>query len=103
MVFQVSHKFNAKATDFNGKRYPSRKQARHAQELELAKRAGELLFYLEEVPVRLSGGVIHRIDFLEFWASGEVKFVETKGFDTPQGKLKRKMVEAEYPFTIEVI
>jgi hypothetical protein len=96
------HKYGAERTELNGRSYPSKKQARHAQELELAKRAGELVFYLEEVPIRLPG-CVHRIDFVEFWADGEIRWVEVKGFDTPVGKLKRKQVEALYPFKITVI
>ncbi len=97
------HKFHAKPTEVNGHRYASKKEAQYAQELELRKRAGEVFFWLEQVPFRLPGGVVHRVDFMEFWADGTMHCVEVKGLDTPMGKLKRKMVEAEYPITIEVV
>ena len=100
---EITHKFHAKPTEFNGRVYPSKAQARYAQELELRKRAGEVLFWLEEVPFVLPGGIKYRLDFLEFWTNGEVHCVEVKGFDTPVGKLKIQQVEALYPVSIEVV
>ena len=100
---RVYHKFHARPTEFEGHRYASKKEAQYAQELGLRKRAGEVLFWLEQVLFRLPGSTIHRVDFMEFWTDGTVHFVEVKGFDTPMGKMKRKMVEAEYPIEIEVV
>lgn len=99
----IYHKLHAKPTKIDGIRYASKKEAQYAQELELRKRAGEVLFYLRQVPFDLPGGVVHRVDFLEFWADGTAHLVEVKGFDTPMGKLKRKQVEALYPISIEVV
>ena len=103
MSIPISHKFHAKPTEFGGRTYPSKAQARYAQELELRKRAGEVLFWLEEVPFGLPGGIKYRLDFLEFWANGEVHCVEVKGMDTPVGKLKIQQVEALYPVKVEIV
>lgn len=97
------HKFHAKPQEFRGRVYPSKAQARYAQELELRKRAGEVLFWLEEVPFRLPNGGIHRVDFEVFLTSGIVEFIEIKGYDMPVGKLKRELVESLYPVKIEIV
>lgn len=72
----------------NGRKYSSILESNYAAKLELAKESGDLLFYLEQVPMNLPGNTKYRLDFLEFWApkngdQGEVVFTEVKGFDTP--------------------
>jgi len=91
----IKHKFKAKPTVYDGIKYGSKKEANYAFKLDLAKKSGELLFYLRQVPFDLPGGFKHRIDFLEFWADGTAKFVEVKGMDLPMGKLKRKRANAD--------
>ena len=42
------------------------------------------------------------IDFVEFWANGDVRFMDTKGFKTESYKAKKRMVEYLYsPIQIE--
>lgn len=99
----LHHKFHAVPTEYGGRKYPSKKQAQYAQELELRIKAGEVLFYLEEVPFRLPGGIIYRLDFMEFWANGEVHLVETKGMKTRDYLIKKRMVETLFPVSIEEV
>ena len=96
-------KYRAKATEIDGIRFPSKKEAEHYRKLCLARQSGELTFFLRQVPFHLPGNTKHLIDFVEFWKDGTVNFVEIKGYDTPMGKMKRKMVESIYPIKIEVI
>jgi hypothetical protein len=100
MTFPLRHKFNAVRTEVDGVKFASKREARYYQELQLAQKSGELLFFLRQVPLHLAGGVKYICDFLEFWKNGEVRFVDTKGFRTPMYTAKRKMVEATYPITI---
>jgi len=51
--------------------------------LNTAKDKGELIFWLEQVPFRLPGQIKYVVDFVEFWANGEIVFSECKGFETP--------------------
>lgn len=101
--FKKRSKYNSKKTEYNGVRYDSIKEARYAQELDLRVKAGEVVFFLRQVPFHLPGNVRHVIDFVEFHTDGTVHIVEVKGYDTPQGKMKRKMVESVYPFEIELV
>lgn len=99
---RVRHKYNAKPTMRGGRRYDSKAEARYAQSLELRQREGEVVFFLEQVPLRLPGGTKYVVDFLIFEASGEVRFVDVKGFETEAFKIKKREVEALYPIEIEV-
>lgn len=84
----------------DGIKFPSKKQAQYYDELQMKVKAGFVLFFLMEVPIRLPGNVKYRIDFVEFHADGTVQFVEVKGRRTPLYILKRKQVEALYPIKI---
>jgi hypothetical protein len=97
------HKFHAQPTKYNGIRYDSKKEARYAQGLELRKKAGEIIFYLRQIPFHLPGGVVCRIDFQEFHTDGTVHFVEVKGYETKEWVLKKRLVESLYPIKIEVV
>lgn len=96
----IGHKFHAQPTEVDGIRFQSKKEARYYGQLLLAKKAGELLFVLRQVPFHLPGGVRYVCDFAEFWKNGEVRFVDVKGFKTAQYVSKKKMLEALYPVTI---
>lgn len=98
------HKFRAKPQTINNIRFPSKKEAAYYQ--ELLKRTGpdkEVLFFHMQVPIHLPGGAKYVVDFQEFHADGTVHYVDVKGFETKQFKLKKKIVEATYPFEIEVV
>ena len=94
------HKFKAVRTELDGYKFPSKKQAAYYSELKLKVQAGLVLFFLMEVPIRLPGGVVYRCDFVEFYADGEVRFIDVKGFRTKEYIIKKKMVESLYPFKI---
>lgn len=101
MSYFHRHKFHAKPTEIEGIRFPSKKEARYYQTLLLAKKSGELLFFLRQVPFHLPGGVRYILDFAEFWANGEIRFVDVKGMKTDMYLVKKKLVEAEYPIQIQ--
>lgn len=97
----VYHKFYAKRTESDGIKFPSKKEARYYEELKLRVRAGEVVFFLMQVPFLLPGGVKYRVDFAEFWTDGTVHFVDVKGMRLRSYIDKKKQVEALYPVTIE--
>lgn len=96
------HKYHARPTKIDGVRYDSKKEARYAGQLRILQKNGDILFFLRQVPFHLSGKTTYRCDFMEFWANGDIKFVDIKGYDTPISKLKRRQVEDTYPIKIEV-
>lgn len=96
----LRHKFYNIPTEVGNAKFSSKKEARHWEELLLAKKSGSLLFALRQVPLHHSSGVRYVVDFLEFWADGDVRFVDVKGLRTPMYKVKKKMIEAEFPIQI---
>lgn len=100
---RLRHKFGAVRTERNGRSYASKAEARYADRLAVEQHAGTVLFWLEQVPVQLPGKTKYVVDFLVFDADGNVRFVDVKGMETPMFVLKKKQVEALYPFEIEVV
>lgn len=99
------HKFNAQQTmrewaDGSVIRFDSKREAEYFDGLALAQKGGPLLFFLRQVPIHLPGGVTYRLDFLEFWANGDIRWVDVKGRKTQQYIDKKKQVEALYPIKI---
>lgn len=55
------------------------------------------------MPLRLPGGTKYVVDFVVFYDDGTIKFVDTKGVETDTFKIKKREIEAIYPFEIEVV
>lgn len=97
---RLRHKFNAIASEADGIKFPSKKEARRYLELKALKESGEIVFFLRQVPFHLSGGVKYVCDFVIFWSGGDVTIEDVKGMKTAIYTAKKKMVEATYPITI---
>ena len=97
------HKFNAKAVEYDGIRFDSKKEGNYYLQLQLRVKAGEVVFFLRQVPFHLPGGVKYIVDFMEFHADGTVHMVDVKGMTTDKFIMKKKMVEDLYPVIIEVV
>jgi hypothetical protein len=95
-----ANKYGAKAQMVDGVRFASKREAAHYQGLQMARKSGELLFFLRQVPFHLPGGVRYVVDFVEFWKGGEIRFVDVKGHKTREYITKKKIVEATYPVVI---
>jgi hypothetical protein len=99
----ASHKFKAKPVTCDEMHFPSKLEARVYGKLKLEQQAGFVLFFLRQVPFHLPGGVKYVCDFVVFYADGSVKFIDAKGMETSEFKMKKKMVEDLYPVTIEIV
>lgn len=102
-MFPVRHKFKAVPTWEDSIRFPSKLEAACYRKILLMQKAGEVVFFLRQVPFHLPGGTKHLVDFVTFNTDGSVHFLEAKGYDTPIGKMKRKIIEATYPIKIEIL
>lgn len=119
MYFQRrGNKFGAKSTEYEGQVYHSKKEAGYAAELDLLKRAKEILDWGRQVKVsfnvcpdcaKLNDGnckdhpktkqfhlANYYVDFIVYYPDGIVEWVEVKGFETPEWKMKWRMLEAVY-------
>ena len=97
-----THKYNAVRTELDGISFPSKAEARYYAQLKMAKAAGQLVFFLRQVPIEIPGSKLV-IDFVEFWADGRIVWTEVKGMETPAYKNKKKAVELLYPFKINQV
>ncbi len=112
IVVRKPNKYHAQPTIVNGIRYASKKEAQFAAELDLRKKAGEVSFWLRQVPFDLTIGR-YFLDFMVFTERFEgmrgqsrpffVEYVEIKGRDLPMGKRKRLETEKLYGIHITVV
>lgn len=95
-------KYSAQPTEVDGIRFDSKAEARYYQGLKARVAAGELAYFLRQVPLHLPGRTRYVVDFVEFWTDGRVRYVDVKGVETAMFRMKKRQVEALYPITIEV-
>lgn len=96
-------KYHAVPAVVDGKRFDSRLEARRYEALLLLWKAGEILWFIRQVPFDLPGGRKYRADFLIVWKDQRVTVEDTKGVDTAMSKLKRDQVQELYGITIELV
>lgn len=79
--------------------YASKLEARYADDLAARKAApdGDVLDWVEQVPVKLPGGTKYVVDFLVFKRDGSWEFVEVKGKPTDVWKLKMRLMAEARP------
>ena len=101
MIQRFRHKFNAIPTEVDGIKFASKKEAAYYSDLRLRQAAGLVYFFLRQVPFHLPGNIRYVVDFAEFLADGQVRFVDVKGYKTDMYKLKVKQVKDVFGVTIE--
>ena len=99
----IRHKFNAKKTEVGTAVFPSKKEAAYFKALVHRQEAGEILFFLRQCPFHSRSGIKYLVDFIEFHADNTVHFVDVKGIKTQTYLLKKKLIENEFPITIEEV
>ena len=99
----IRHKFRAKSVTDDGQHFPSQLEHAYYRKLKLDVAAGNVLFFLRQVPFHMAGGVKYVCDFVEFRTDGTVRFIDVKGVETAEFIMKKKMVEATFPIEIEVV
>lgn len=102
MTFNVyrGNKYRAKRTDYGGSVYHSKLEAAYAQELDLRMRAGDIKGWERQVrlDLRVNGQHIcdYKIDFVVEHHDGSREYVECKGVEMPDWKLKWSLLEATF-------
>ena len=99
----LKHKFHAKKVENDGIRFPSQLEARWYNIIKDMKESGDVLFFLRQVPFHLTASVTYRADFMLFFQDGHVEIWECKGYDTPEWRIKKELVENMYPIEIKVV
>lgn len=93
-------KYGNQITVVDGIRFDSKREANYYEQLKLRRAGGEVRFWLRQVPVHLPGGTKYVLDFLVFRTDGEYDFVDVKGRETKEFRIKKREVEHHYPFRI---
>src|SRR5271157_5736179 len=104
-----------KPTSLNGRRFPSKAQAKRADELEMLKRAGQVAWVLYEVPIDIGEPGVdkpYRVDFVvgqltAHYPSGamayQVHAEDVKGFNTSSFNRHVKQWRIRGPFPLHII
>lgn len=102
------NKYGNVHTEYAGRMYHSAKEAEYARMLDAlrkAKKKSERVIRVEpQVPfkIRVAGKAIctYYLDFRVTYADGRIEHIDVKGVKTDVYRLKKKLVEALYPFKI---
>lgn len=89
-------KYGNKRTLYQGVVYDSQREASRAVELDLLKRAGEIICWQHHVIFPLSKGVSYEADFVVIYPDLHVEIEDTKGFRTHEYKIKAKLFQEKY-------
>ena len=101
---RLSHKFGAVRCQRDQINFPSKLERKMYDKLVQLQQSGEIVGFLRQPGFDLPGKVRYFADFQIFWSDGSVQFIDTKGRDTTISVMKRKMVEAQYPWVkIEIV
>lgn len=94
-------KYNARPTTIDGWRFQSKAEAEYYHYNTVRITAGELLYQLRQVPFHLPGKLVYRVDFMECYPDGRLRYVDVKGMETKEFKMKKRLVEDLFPVRIE--
>ena len=83
--------------------FPSKRQAKHYQELKLRVATGELAGFIPEVSIPIGGGKRMRVDALLIPAGTKLYFEDPKGIATREWLLKKAIAESLYPIEIKTV
>ncbi|MBY3073420.1 DUF1064 domain-containing protein [Rhizobium laguerreae] len=102
-------KYGNKKVMIDGITFDSKREAAYYSELKIREKAGEVTGVEMQRPFALLGlnGALmatFRADFC-FWdnTAGRFRCIDVKGFDTPVGKLKRKMMKGLLGIDVEIV
>jgi len=97
-----ARKYGNEITTVDGIRFDSKREARYYEQLKLRKAAGEVSHWLRQVPIHLPCGTRYVLDFLVFFSDvGRApEYVDVKGRETKEFRIKKRGVEHHYPIRI---
>lgn len=101
-----THKFHVSPPDerrADGWTFHSKKEMRRYQDLKRLQLAGEVAFFLRQVPFHFIGGEVYRVDFVVYWADGDISWEDVKGHRTKEYLKKKRRVEEQFPIRITEI
>jgi transcriptional regulator with XRE-family HTH domain len=99
----AGNKYHARITEYDGIRYDSRAEAKYAEGLDLAVRAGAIRGWIRQVRFLLGPArIAYRCDFLVFGADGVAVAVDVKGVVTERFRVIVKLWAVYGPGDLQV-
>lgn len=98
--------FRAVPTEVDGIRYDSKAEAKRAAELAILERAGEVRWWLRQVPVDVGEPGVdlpYRLDFLVCLKDGSVHGEDVKSIETVQFRRRVRQWRIRGPFALHVL
>jgi hypothetical protein len=101
---RTGNKYHARITEYDGIKYDSKAEAKYAEGLDLAVRAGAIRGWIRQVrfllgPARIS----YRCDFLMFGADGVAVAVDVKGVVTERFAIIKRLWSVHGPCDLQVV
>lgn len=100
---RATSKYSAKAVVVDGWRFDSKLEARYYEQLKLLQAAGEILWFLRQVPFPIAPRVRYLVDFGICRLDGTFRWVDVKGVLTDASRIKIATVEHLYGIQIEIV
>lgn len=94
----AKHKFKSKPTTIDQIRFASKAEAKYYILLRSLEKSGEVVGFLRQVPLHFVSGIKYVMDFLVFYVDGTCEAIDVKGYETPEFKIKLKLIQQEYPW-----
>lgn len=92
-----TNKFNARKKKLDGYTYDSTFESEYAAELRMRKLGKEIKDWERQYPVRIEIDGVHvlttKVDFLIHHNDGSKELVETKGVETADYRIRKKLIE----------
>ena len=89
-------KYGNRRTLYEGVMFDSQKEASRAVELDMLKRAGEVICWVPHVVFPLVKGVNYEADFVIVYADWHVEVEDVKGVRTKEYRIKKKLFAERY-------
>ena len=97
-------KYHNKKVMWQGEQFDSKYELEVWHALESARIAGQYRAVVRQVSMRLPGTRRRmRLDFMIVENDGRIRFMDAKGLETQEWKLKRDMVQQAYGISIETV
>lgn len=93
---------NVRCEAADGTDFSSKLERDYYEQLLWRQRAGDVLWFVMQVPFRLEGGVKYVADFLVV-SPGKVEVIDTTGTETQVKANKLKQVKARYGIEVQLV
>lgn len=107
-VERRASKYHNTPVEIDGKRFDSKLEARYYQMLKARWQAGEVAWFIRQVPFELPGKIVYRADFLVVLIvppekiAESVEIVDCKGVLTDVSRIKIRQVEELYGIKVRL-